>query len=143
MTNQTPNEFKPSLPYTTYNDKGEPVMDIKAIKSGKQKAAIKRPYADRGNPSPDNIIHHNQTVEEGFVRKWLRENGWLWHESHVITPECMDDLEAAINRLIVRVRIDEAKRAETFSRNEVFGALPISLNKYFSDRLAELERTNQ
>ena len=78
MTNQTPNEFKPSLPYTTYNDKGEPVMDIKAIKSGKQKAAKKRPYADRGNPSPDTIIHSNQpsskvklhTDDEVLAKVW-------------------------------------------------------------------------
>ena len=32
--------------------------------------------------------------DELDLRKWLKNNGWLWEESHVVTPECLDELQA-------------------------------------------------
>ena len=53
---------------------------------------------------PDHIeLRHPSDQTVPFVQRWLKENGWLWHESHVITPECMDELESAINAYIVSV----------------------------------------
>lgn len=45
------------------------------------------------------------------IRKWLKDTGWLWHESSVITPECMDDLQAYIARQVKEARIDELIQA--------------------------------
>ncbi len=53
------------------------------------------------------------------VRAWLKNTGWLWHESHVITSECMEDLQAAIQSQLEgaymqgcadQAKIDEARR---------------------------------
>lgn len=41
------------------------------------------------------------------IRKWLKDTGWLWHESSVITPECMDDLQAYIAQQVKEAKINE------------------------------------
>ncbi len=44
------------------------------------------------------------------IRKWLKDTGWLWHESSVITPECMDDLQAYIAQQVKEARIDSQEK---------------------------------
>lgn len=43
----------------------------------------------------------NQASEDALdLRTWLKESGWLWHESHIVTPECLNDMQAAIQSAI-------------------------------------------
>jgi len=43
----------------------------------------------------------NQASEDTLnLRAWLKGNGWLWHESHVVTPDCLDEMQDAIQSII-------------------------------------------
>ena len=42
--------------------------------------------------------NHNNPKQE--LREYLKSNGLLWHESHVITDDCMDELEAHVEQLL-------------------------------------------
>lgn len=57
--------------------------------------------------------------------------------------DMVEVVKQAIKNLLLQERIDEASRAETFSRNEVFGAMPISLARYYSDRIKQLEAAKE
>ena len=44
--------------------------------------------------------NNQKQVRVQGLREYLKSNGLLWHESHVITDDCMDELEAHVEQLI-------------------------------------------
>lgn len=59
----------------------------------------------------------------------------------IAKEEAQAAMQAQLDEAVRKARLDEAKRAEKFSRNDVFGAMPISLSQYFVNRIKQL--TNQ
>lgn len=42
----------------------------------------------------------NVVISKQELREYLKSKGWLWHESHVITNDCMDELEVHMQQML-------------------------------------------
>lgn len=72
----------------------------------------------------DRILGTNQDSDTNVViskqelREYLKSKGWLWHESHVITNDCMDELEVHMQQMLsdtVNKVLDELKARKTLT----------------------------
>lgn len=72
------------------------------------------------------------------MREWLKNEGWLWHESHVITPECMDDMQTALDKYAKRVAL-EARTAENRYWKRRYEQHSDEDTAFFDVRIAELK----
>ena len=68
----------------------------------------------------------NQASEDTLnLRAWLKGNGWLWHESHVVTPDCLDEMQDAIQSIIRTEKLKLLDRLESKAFYDPSGTSPL------------------
>ena len=92
----------------------------------------------------------NQASEDTLnLRAWLKGNGWLWHESHVVTPDCLDEMQDAIQsiirteklKLLAEVRERVVGEGELYATDEAgWGELASNREKMHANKVKSEQR---